>query len=523
MTIEPIRTFLATAQRLWRDRRGTTLVLVAGSLTALIGFTGLAVETGLWYTIKRQNQSAADVAALSGAFELAGGLTNGLTATQAYPDICALAQRDAGRNNFAFANGFACPKTSPGLTNPPSGQMYANNPPVLGANAGNANAVEVILAQQQNTTFASLFLPNVTIDTRAVATVTNNSVCLLALGASPSKFKGCKAGFGICGVGNAGINAPDCSVVSDATTDNAINLVGSASITAGSVSTAGNISLTGNASTAPPAKTFQQVIPDPYANTLTHAALTAGMPAAACAPPTKSIVQGVTWYVYPTNCMVQTSAFNGQNNIVLGGDNQIAVNTKAKGNPEWDVSGTVLLNAGSAGNAGTYWITDGDLNVSGTLGCTFSAATPPGTSCSVASGAGVTIILTTAQAKNGVIGTVEMPPGNTSTSLNAPTASTTATFAGDLIIQDTNGIPAGTTYTNTSTDFQGTPNAIFTGLVYLPNEQIGAVGNADLGGAGCLVLVVQSLAMVGNPDLNTTGCAAAGVAPPELRSVAFTE
>jgi hypothetical protein len=533
MTIKAIRTFPAMAQRLWRDKRGTTLVLVAGSLTALIGFTGLAVETGLWYTIKRQNQSAADVAALSGAFELAAGLTNGLTATQAYPDICALAQRDAGRNNFAFANGFACPKTSPGLTNPPSGQMYANNPPVLGANAGNANAVEVILAQQQNTAFASLFLPSVTIDTRAVAQVNSNSVCLLALGASPSNFKGCKAGFGICvnggGAGKAqpcgtDICAPGCSVVSDATTANAIDLNGGAgSISAGSVSTAGDV--TSKGTITPPPMTFQQVIPDPYAATLTHANLVAAMPASAnlCAAPTKSIVAGVTWYVYAAGCTVKASSFNGENNIVLGGDNQIAVDTQNKGTPSWNVSGTVLLNAGTTGNAGTYWITDGDLNVSGTLGCTFGATTPPGTSCSLASGAGITIILTTAQAKNGVIGTLEMQGGNTSTSLNAPTASTTATFKGDLIIQDSNGIPAGTTYTNTQTDLQGTQNAIFTGLVYLPTEQIGAAGTPSVGGAGCLVLVVQSLALVGTASLDTTGCAAAGVTPPVLRTVALTE
>ena len=53
-------------RRLWRDKRGAALVLVALSLTALIGMTGLAVDVGLWYTIKRYNQSAADIAALSG-------------------------------------------------------------------------------------------------------------------------------------------------------------------------------------------------------------------------------------------------------------------------------------------------------------------------------------------------------------------------------------------------------------------------------------------------------------------------
>ena len=51
-------------RRLWDDTSGATLVLVALTISALIGFVGLGVETGLWYTIKRQNQTAADFAAL---------------------------------------------------------------------------------------------------------------------------------------------------------------------------------------------------------------------------------------------------------------------------------------------------------------------------------------------------------------------------------------------------------------------------------------------------------------------------
>jgi hypothetical protein len=43
-----------------------TAVFLALTLAALIGMVGLGFKTGLWYTIKRANQSAADVAALSG-------------------------------------------------------------------------------------------------------------------------------------------------------------------------------------------------------------------------------------------------------------------------------------------------------------------------------------------------------------------------------------------------------------------------------------------------------------------------
>ena len=126
----------------------------------------------MWYTVKRVNQSAADTAALSGAFEK--------LANQPYSDMCGFAKRDAARNGFTFAS-YTCPVSTPACTSPASGQMCANNPPLLGARAGNANAFEVILAQDQTSLLASLYLPSVTIDTRAVALVSVlDKSCLLS-------------------------------------------------------------------------------------------------------------------------------------------------------------------------------------------------------------------------------------------------------------------------------------------------------------------------------------------------------
>jgi uncharacterized membrane protein len=141
----------------WHDTRGVTLVLVALTIPALIGFVGLGVEAGLWYTIKRHDQTAADFAALSGAYEIANGSAYYVSATTS--GICGLAARDAGRNGFSFVS-FTCPNSSPACTSPTTGQMCANNPPVLGPSAGDDNAVEVILAQQQDSFLASLFLPS---------------------------------------------------------------------------------------------------------------------------------------------------------------------------------------------------------------------------------------------------------------------------------------------------------------------------------------------------------------------------
>jgi Flp pilus assembly protein TadG len=47
-------------ERLLRDTRGITIIIVAFALPVLIGLAALGIETGLWYTIKRQDQAAAD-------------------------------------------------------------------------------------------------------------------------------------------------------------------------------------------------------------------------------------------------------------------------------------------------------------------------------------------------------------------------------------------------------------------------------------------------------------------------------
>src|SRR6516225_11834525 len=67
---------LSAIARAWRDERGVSAVVIALGATVLIGFAGLGVETGLWYSIKRQNQSAADAAAISAAYEVLAGNTN---------------------------------------------------------------------------------------------------------------------------------------------------------------------------------------------------------------------------------------------------------------------------------------------------------------------------------------------------------------------------------------------------------------------------------------------------------------
>ena len=80
-------------RRLFHDKRGLSAVTVAVSMPVLFGVAGLGVDTGLWYAMKRQNQSAADAAALSAAYEVIGGNTNVAT------NLTPAASEAATRNN----------------------------------------------------------------------------------------------------------------------------------------------------------------------------------------------------------------------------------------------------------------------------------------------------------------------------------------------------------------------------------------------------------------------------------------
>ncbi len=90
-----------------RDTSGTVYVTVGLMCFGLFGMAGLGVDVGLWYTTSRTVQSAADAAAIGGAYEaLAGG---GATA------IANAAKDSAERNGI-----------DPAL-------VTVNNPPLSGA------------------------------------------------------------------------------------------------------------------------------------------------------------------------------------------------------------------------------------------------------------------------------------------------------------------------------------------------------------------------------------------------------
>jgi Flp pilus assembly protein TadG len=451
--------------RLLRDQRGVTAVLVALTVPVLLLFGGLAIDTGAWFTTKRQIQSAADAAALSAAYEVIAGIAN----------LVPAATEAAGQNYYTgYAPTATCAGGGPLVCYPYSDSLMT---------ALNATGVEVILNQPINPTLASWALPGVvTIATKAVAIVnTLPPGCMLAL--NPT------ANDAINLAGNPSINAPTCTLVSDSDSASAFHLQGSASITAATLITPGGLSHTGAAYTLTlsyPPQIGANSVPDPYAGTLTHANFLADglATAAAGAPCSSSVVNGVLTYA------------NGSYNpgcVIPGG---LAIKNS-----------TVNL------SPGTYWLT-GDLDLQNGSGATLECTT-----CSNG-GAGVTLILT-APLGGGTVGTVTLD-SNADLDLNAPD---TGPFAGMVLIQDSNGLPAGDQSPNPD-NFNAQANATETlsGLVYFPDAAVTFQGTPAATGPQCLVLVANTVAMQGNPGFATNGCSSLGLNTlPIIKTVALAE
>ncbi len=478
------------------DRCGAILVFVAMVLTVVLGFAGLGVETGMWYSIKRHEQTAADYAALSGAIEYAAGqpyyvAANGSVAAKG---ICELARRDAVRNGFTVDTSFACPDVSPGCTDPAAGQMCVNNPPVLGSLAGNANAVEVILARQQNTLLASVFLPSVTIKSRAVADVkAAGSACSLATWDKPTSSPGGTA----VNFSGTTTDLNGCGVASNSPGSKSINFQGNATIDASWFQTTGNYNTNGNSVTFPPdlpLLTDTAPVPDPYS--------------ASCSPPI-ACAGTIEW---PT--------ISGSEKTQPGTAGVLTPGTyKGQGSnaPLSFTTGTWTLCPG-------VYVLDGEDNQDSAFsvsGGTVQMGTAGSGGCPNNGLDGVTIIATS---KTGTSGGGFSVTGGTVT-LKAPTSSPATgipsglIFAQDPAHADTkingNGKEADSTITAGGT-------SLLQGTMYTPKTNVTFTGNSN---SSCFIIIANTVTFTGTSTISGSldACKAVGVTTPTVLNVVMSE
>ena len=249
-----VKYLMPQISRFLYDTRGASAAMVAIALPSLIGFSALGVETGMWYSIKTQNQSAADAGAISAAYQVIAGKTDVIA------DLFPAASEAAAQNGYRG--------TIPAVSYP-----YADD--------AVTNGIAVTLQQPQGALLAAPFLPGVTITNKAVATITLfDNPCILTLGTTSTDVEIS---------GSTRLNMPNCGIAANSISPTAIALTGPTSfVVASTIVTAGALSLQQSPvdpaalprqfSLTSPARIGAPAVADPYAGTLTHAFLTTGMP-----------------------------------------------------------------------------------------------------------------------------------------------------------------------------------------------------------------------------------------------------
>jgi hypothetical protein len=460
--------------RLLHDTGGFTAVFLALTMSVLIGFSALGVETGLWYAIKRQNQSAADVAALSGAMEVAAGKLY-------QTDICPLAKLGAQANNFIVAAGWSCPASSPtntsDCTSLSSGQMCVNNPPLFGTYAGASfpKHVEVVLAQQQNGFLASLWQANVTIDTRAVAGPKTFDSCMIALNTSGTDLKNS---------GATTLQLNNCSFISNSTnTTNpnySLEFNGNVFMQAGAIQTAGGTNITGNSNYIAPPVTQAPGVSDPYAGQITV--------------PTFSGTDTCISYNAGSHTLLPSVGAGGIGWYGCTGNNPAISLTQ--GSTTTFCPGVYMLD--NENNQGVAFLISAN-SIGGTVVNMGTAGNPyNGITCPSNGTDGVTIIATCKSNGCGggfsVGGTGNNQPTVT---LAAPTTSPLTGIPKEILFYQ---VAATADVNKGANTVAGGSTTSLNGVIYTPATEIDLQGNPTLG--SCTELIAAKFVVSGNPVMN---------------------
>jgi hypothetical protein len=232
-----MKTTMQRLIELTRDRRGALLATAAAALPIIVGFAGVGIEVGMWYSDKRDLQTAADASALSGAFERVRGNPAGLQSAARY---------EAQRNGFTVGG---------------PNKMAINNPPQSGSRAGQTTAVEVVLTRPHKLLFSNLMLSaDVTIAARSTAAVaTTGEACVLALDRT--------ANNALLGQGSSIVKMDGCVMASNSISSTAIDMTGSTTVSAYSLWTVGDYARGGssNVTLTRPPSTHVWELEDPLA------------------------------------------------------------------------------------------------------------------------------------------------------------------------------------------------------------------------------------------------------------------
>ncbi len=214
---------------------GQVLVLTAIALLSLLAITGLATDVGLLWTQKREMQTAADAAAIGGAWELA---------QPGIGQASAAARKDAERNGYKHG--------------PAGVTVTVNTPPTSGEFMGMDDAVEVIIRQPKPTYFLRVLgISSVVVQARAVARMRGARNCLYVLHPSAS---------GALKMAGTGTLSANCGIMVNSSSSDALKITGNACISVTAISIKGGYLNGGNSCLLVPTPvTGVPAVPDPLA------------------------------------------------------------------------------------------------------------------------------------------------------------------------------------------------------------------------------------------------------------------
>ena len=221
---------------LLRETKGNIAIATALTIPLLAGGAGFGVETAYWYHKDLELQQAADKAAYTAALE-----------------------KRAGANSSAILNTATYIATENGYE---PGTLAVHYPPIAGAYTGDTKAIEVDLSIQLPRYFTSFFFDDmVTERVRAVAILqTAANACVLALSTTMSHA----ARFS----GSSSLNLVGCTIMSNSMTSDAVQVQGSATLSADCIIAVGGVDLTSGATMTecPGAITNAPPAADPFAD-----------------------------------------------------------------------------------------------------------------------------------------------------------------------------------------------------------------------------------------------------------------
>ncbi|MEQ1640595.1 MAG: pilus assembly protein TadG-related protein [Novosphingobium sp.] len=251
-----VRRMVAGLARLIADKSGVTLATMAMMMPLLIGFSGLALDVGVWQVNKRNLQGAADQAAFSAAIAYSKGASVAASQTQA----------KAVMAEHGFVDGTS--GLSITVSNPASSGNYMTNTRAWEVTATNAQSLYfsgIFMSSAPSVAVRSVALSGSTVTTPPTTETQAGKGCVLTLDTTAS--------YATEITNNGSSSNVNCEIYTNSNSSSALGCYNNCTVRGDTFTVGG---LFNNGTMTGINKTRQTAIADPYASLSTPTAATMG-------------------------------------------------------------------------------------------------------------------------------------------------------------------------------------------------------------------------------------------------------